>query len=582
MLALPALLALLTAAPPADLTTTAEKTGFTRTGRYDEAVRLCHALAAAHPGRARCFDFGQTPEGRPMVALAASADGTLSAAAARKRGRTVVVFQGAIHAGECDGKDAGFILLRALLAAGDGGPLAKVTAVFIPVANVDGHERFGPNQRPNQRGPEETGWRTTAQNYNMNRDYVKADAPETRALLRLLDEWDPIVYADLHVTDGAQFQHDLSVTLEPRLGYAEPLRSRGAALSRGIVERLTAAGHLPVDFYPAFRIDDDPASGFAAWPIPPRFGNGYWAARNRIGILLETHSWHTYGQRVQGTIDFLRALLDLAARDGADWRAAADQADREAAALAGQEIPLAWGPAEGGTGRTIEFRGYAYTRELSPVLGRMVVHYDESKPEIWRVPLFLDYRTTASATLPRGGWIVPVAYAGWMEEKLRLHGIRFERIAAAKPGLELETYRATQVRYRADSFEGHQTVTLTGTWAKERRDLAAGALWVPGAQAAARMAGILLEPASPASLVDWGFFNTAFERKEYVEDLVLEPFAQALLARDADVKAEFERRLSDPAFAKDPAARADFFYRLHPAFDQEYDLYPVLRAAERP
>jgi hypothetical protein len=577
MLALVASLALIA---PLDLTTTAEKTGFARTGRYEEAVRLCHALATAHPGRARCFELGQTPEGRPMVALAASADGALSAKAARARQRTVVVLQGANHAGECDGKDAGFILLRELLAARDGGPLARVTVIFIPVANVDGHERFGPGQRPNQRGPEEGGWRTTAQNYNLNRDYVKADAPETRALLRLLDEWDPIVYADLHVTDGAQFQHDLSVTMEPRLGYAEPLRSRGQALSRALMERLSASGHLPIDFYPMFRVDDDPASGFAAWPVPPRFVHGYWAARNRFGILLETHSWHTYGERVHGTVDFLRALLDIAARDGEGWRAAAQQADREAAALAGQEIPLAWGPGE--VGGTIDFRGYAYVRELSPILGRTVVRYDETKPEIWRVPLILDPRTTATATLPKGGWIVPCAHAAWMEEKLGLHGIRFERIAGARRGLEVEVFRASEVRFRGDSFEGHQTVGLTGNWAPERRDLAAGALWVPAAQAAARIAAILLEPASPDSLVAWGFFNTAFERKEYIEDYVLEPFAQALIEKDASVRAEFERRLGDLSFAKDPAARADFFYRRHPAFDEAYCLYPILRAAERP
>src|SRR5574340_1224280 len=305
MLALAIALALAAAQRPAtDLTTTAEKTGFARTGRYEEAVRLCHALAAAHPGRARCFEFGLTPEGRPMVALAASADGALSARTSRARGRTVVLFQGAIHAGECDGKDAGFIVLRELLAAGARGPLGKVTAVFVPVLNVDGHARDGPNQRPNQRGPEEGGWRTTAQNYNLNRDYTKADTPETRALLRLLGEWDPIVYADLHVTDGAQFQHDVSITMEPRLGYADELRAGGEALSAALLERLTAMGHLPVDFYPSFRADDDPASGFVALPAPPRFGNGYWAAHNRYGILLETHSWRTYGERVKATADF--------------------------------------------------------------------------------------------------------------------------------------------------------------------------------------------------------------------------------------------------------------------------------------
>jgi len=227
------LLALALAAAP-DLQTTAEKSAFERTGRYDEARSLCAAYQAAFPRRARCFTFGETPEGRPMVALAASADGVLDPKAARARRRPVVLFHGAIHAGELDGKDAGFIALRPLLSSKDGGPLGRVTAVFVPVFNVDGHERFGPQQRPNQRGPAEGGWRTSAQNLNLNRDYVKADAPETRAMLRLLDAWDPAVYADLHVTDGAKFQHDVSIMVEPRLGWEASLRPAGAALSTAL------------------------------------------------------------------------------------------------------------------------------------------------------------------------------------------------------------------------------------------------------------------------------------------------------------------------------------------------------------
>src|SRR5512138_3968464 len=319
MLALLLAVALGARPAPPDLLTTAEKTSFERTGRYDEAVRLCRAYERAFQRRARCFSFGTTPERREMVALAASADGVVRPLAARAKGRPVVLFQGGIHAGEIDGKDAGFVLLRELLASPDGGPLAKVTAVFVPVLNVDGHERFGPDQRPNQRGPAETGWRVNAQNLNLNRDYTKADAPEMRALLALLSEWDPIVYADLHVTDGAKFEPDAAVLVEPRLGYDPSLRAEGKAISDALVARLEAAGHLPVDFYPSFVKDGDPASGFARGVPPPRFQEGYWAARNRFGILLETHSWRPYGHRVEATADFLRALLGLAAERGRAW-----------------------------------------------------------------------------------------------------------------------------------------------------------------------------------------------------------------------------------------------------------------------
>jgi hypothetical protein len=577
----PLLALALGAAPRADLTTTAEKSAFERTGRYEEAVRLCRELERAHPRTARCFTYGKTPEGRELVALAASADGVVRPLQARTKDRPVVLFQGGIHAGEMDGKDAGFILLRELLERPGAGLLAKVTAVFVPVVNPDGHERFGPRQRPNQRGPAETGWRTTARNQNLNRDYTKADAPEMRALLALLSEWDPIVYADLHVTDGAQFEHDLAVMVEPSVGYAEALRPEGRALSDALLVRLEKAGHLPLDFYPAFAEDGRPESGFARRPPPPRFGHGYWAARNRFGILLEAHSWRRYGERVSGAVDFLRALLELAAERGPAWRAAATGADRAAPALAGKELVLDSRPE--GAPRTLRFRGYAYTQEESPVLGRPVVSYDEARPEVWEIPLVEGQRPVAAAVLPRGGWIVPAAWASVLAERLRLHGVLFSRVERAVPGAAVEAFRATEATFAPESFEGRQMLTVKGAWSPERRDLAAGALWIPAAQARALLAAHLLEPGAPDSFLAWGEFNTAFERKEYVEDYVLEPFARELLAREPSVRAEYDRRLAeDPSFAADPRQRLDFFHRRHPSFDEAYRLYPVLRADARP
>ena len=577
----PAVTAALVLAAAPDLTTLAERTRFERTGRHDEVVRLCRDLEQAHPRRVRCFTYGKTPEGRELVALAASADGVVRPLQARTRDRTVVLFQGAIHAGEMDGKDAGFILLRELLAAPDAGPLARVTAVFVPVVNPDGLERFGPDQRPNQRGPAETGWRTTARNLNLNRDYTKADAAETRALLALLSEWDPVVYADLHVTDGAKFEHDLAVVVEPRVGYAEALRAEGRAIAETLVARLGEMGHLPLDFYPSFVEGGKPESGFARRPYPPRFGNGYWGARNRFGILLEAHSWRPYGERVRGAVDFLRALLELAAERGPAWRAAAARADRAATALAGKEVVLDSLP--DGPPRMLRFRGYAYTREESPALGRSVTTYDEATPETWEIPLVEGQRPSATSLLPRGGWIVPVAWAPVLADRLRLHGVLFSRIERAVPRAAVEAFRATEATFAPVSYEGRQRLTVKGAWRPERRDLAAGALWIPVAQARALLAAHLLEPGAPDAFLSWGEFNTAFERKEYVEDYVLDPFARELLDRDPAVRAELDRRLAeDPAFAADPEARLELFHRRHPSYDAAYRLYPVLRADARP
>src|SRR2546430_9981861 len=218
-----------------------------------------------------------------MLALALSADGTLAPVVARRKRRPVLFFVGGIHAGEIDGKDAGFALARDLLAGkGPAAALGAATVVFVPVFNVDGHERFGPNQRPNQRGPEETGFRTTAQNLNLNRDWVKAEAPEMAAMLGLLEAWDPAMLVDLHATDGAKFEHDLAVLVEPRAYVPHELNAAASALSDTLMERLRAGGHLPLAVYPAFRQNDDPATRIAVPPNVPRFSQHYLPARQRI------------------------------------------------------------------------------------------------------------------------------------------------------------------------------------------------------------------------------------------------------------------------------------------------------------
>jgi hypothetical protein len=582
-----AVLALTSSLAPSDaraqhteaLTTVAERSGFVRTGRFDEVRRLCTAFAAAWPKQVRCVEFGRTPEQRPLLALVASGDGTLTAAAARAKGRPVVLMQGGIHAGEIDGKDAGFQALREVLQGTVlPGVLDRVTLVFVPVFNVDGHERVSRANRPNQTGPEEVGWRVTSQNFNLNRDYVKAEAPEMQAMLRLLNEWDPILYADLHVTDGAQFEHDVSFNVTPTLAGDAGLRAAAHGLLRTLMRRLTEQGALPLDFYPSLNRPDDPASGFTVDVGLPRFSHEYWGGRRRIGVLVETHSWKPYPVRVRITRHSILAMLEAAAADGAAWREAATAADDRARRVGGTPVVLRHRATEHST--PIEFRGYAYRREPSPVSGALVTRYDPATPQIWRVPLFDQVAPSVTVDAPRGGYIVPAGYAELVAAKLALHGIESRRLPAATPRLPVQTFRATKVAFGTTPFEGRTTATVEGRWAAETRDVPAGSLFVPIAQPDAWLLMMLLEPSAGDSLVDWGFFNVAFERREYIEAYVAEQWAHEAMAKDPELRQAFEQRLAeDPAFVRDPAARLDFFYRRHPAFDERFNLYPVYRTA---
>ena len=561
------------------LETVAERSGFRITGRYDEVERLCAEFVKAFPGNVRSFEFGRTPEGRPMLALAISKSGALTPADARERGIPVMLAQGGIHAGEIDGKDAGFLAIREMLQ----GKLAKGTLdsfvfVFVPVFNVDGHERFGRYNRPNQNGPEEMGWRVTSQNYNLNRDYAKADSPEMQAMLRLLDAWDPVLYVDLHVTDGAQFEVDVSNNLEPRTTGDEGLQPNGRAMVKELNGALAAQGSLPVDFYPSFRDVDDPMSGFDASPYPPRFSTGYWATRNRYALLVETHSWKDYPTRVRVTHNTLIKLAEMIGKQGRDWLKLAREADARAEKLGGQDVALDYQP--GPHKVNIDFRGYAFTREPSPISGALVTRYDPTKPQVWHVTYSDTLVPKVTVRAPRGGYVIPPAHAAWLGERLAIHGIRFERQDRAVKSANVEAFRATRVTFGAAPNESHFNATLEGQWKDERQDIPAGSLIVPIAQPKARLVLALLEPLSSDSYASWGFFNAAFERKEYMEPYVAEQVARDMLASDPKVAAEFTQKLAtDPAFAKDPEARLDFLYKRHPSYDTRLNLYPVLRIA---
>ncbi|KGE52809.1 M14 family metallopeptidase [Xanthomonas axonopodis pv. vasculorum] len=568
-----------TALAAAPLTTQAERSGFIQTGRYDEVIALCDAFAQRYPQAVRCIQFGTTTEGRPMKALIASISGAFDAQSAAQRKLPVVLVQGGIHAGEIDGKDAGFLALRELLDGKAGhGVLDKLVWVFVPVFNVDGHERFGTWNRPNQRGPEQMGWRTTAQNLNLNRDYVKADAPEMQAMLQLVQQWDPLMYVDLHVTDGAKFEHDVSVQVEPVHAGDASLQRDGTRWRDAVLADLKKQGSLPLPYYPSFVHEDDPSSGFADDVSPPRFSHGYFLLRNRFGMLVETHSWKDYQTRVRITRNAIVSVLQQAARHGTQWRADALAADQRATRLAGTTEPLSF--AAGPQARTVAFRGYAYTRTPSPISGALMTRYDESKPQVWKVPLRDQIKPDVVVDAPRGGYLVPAAQAALVGEKLRLHGIRFTTIGnvAERP---VQTFRADAVKFAARSNESHQTVELSGQWRNETRSVPAGSLFVPIAQPKARLVMAILEPQAPDSLLQWGFFNTAFERKEYMEGYVAEEVARDMLARNAALKAQFEQRIaSDPDFANNPQARLEFFAKRHASWDERYQLYPVLRTAQ--
>jgi hypothetical protein len=343
-----------------------------------------------------------------------------------------------------------------------------------------------------------------------------------------------------------------------------------------VIADITREGSSPQSYYMSFKETDDPASGFVDSVSDPRFSTGYFQLRNRMAMLVETHSWKDYPTRVRVTHNAFVSVLQQVAAHGKAWQQAAGEADARAMRLAGQPVALTYRTTDKNT--MVDFQGYAYTRSMSDVSGMMMTRYDETKPQVWHVPLRDEVVEDLRVDAPRAGYVVPAAFAQVVATRLTRHGIDFRRIERAVDGAAVQTFRADKATFANVSFESHQRLKVEGSWRQEPRNLAKGALFVPIAQPKARLVMAIFEPQAPDSLLAWGFFNNAFERKEYMEEYVAEDVAREQMARDPALAAEFRRRVdTDADFAKNPHARLEFFARRHASWDERLNLYPVMR-----
>lgn len=557
--------------------TPAEQSEFTRTPRYEETMAWFERLDASSD-QVQMAPFGISPQGRTLRTVVLASDGEFTPALAQASGKPIVLIQAAIHPGENEGKDALMALARDLTVANVHRDLLKeVVLVLVPIFNVDGHERFSPYNRINQNGPDAMGWRATAQNLNLNRDYMKADAPEMQAWLSLFNTWRPDLLIDLHNTNGADYQYELTWSYERHANLHPAVREwQNRVFGEEVKPALLKRGWKLFN-YITMLDDTDLSAGLIDGASGPRYSIGYAAIANRAGLLVETHMLKDFKTRTAVNIDLLVEVLRGIARDPQSLRKAVRKADADTVQRAQQPnvtVPLRLAPDE--SRREIEFLGYAYTRTRSDLSDRMWVQYDPTKPVTLRLPM-RDHVTVVDQVTPPAAYVIPAA---WQEviTRLRWHGIAMQAVPS-DVDVSATTWRFSAPVWATQPFEGHLMLTeFTQTAEQGLFSVSEGSMLVRLDQPRANVAIHLLEPQAPDALLRWGFFNTIFEEKEYAEPRVMEAMARKMLAENAELKATFERRLQDdPAFAKDAQARLDFFYQRTPYFDQAYLRYPVLR-----
>jgi len=561
----------------AQWTTPAEQAKFVTTATVEQTQAYLQRLAAAAPDTIRLTRFGVSPEGRDLMMVVAAKDGAFTPAAARASGKEIVLVQAGIHAGEIEGNDAGLMLLRDLsVGAKQTRLLDHAILVYLPIFNVDGHANVSPYHRINQNGPREMGFRSNAQYLNLNRDYMKADTSEMRDWLALFDAWLPDLLMDIHTTDGADYQYDLTWYLE-EWGPLHPAvkKWQTEAFQNSIFPEFEKRGHLAA---PYLELVDhrDLRKGIANFGSGPRFSTGYVALRNRAALLVETHMLKSYAVRVQATYDLVVSTLAYVNRHPGQLREAVMQADADTLARApGSALPLVYRT----SGQSVPFalKGYEFTQTASAISGDSWIRYDPKKPKTYVVPFFRDLVATQTLQLP-AAYLIPAAWPQ-IVDKLRQHGIRYERLDHAST-LYVERYRLGAPRWDEKPFEGrHWLREFTLAAETGEGQFGAGAILVPLDQERANVVVNLLEPRAPDSLLGWGFFDAIFEQKEEADARVVERLAREVLAKEPNLQREFDAKLAaDPAFAKSADARLDFFYERSPWFAaQRVGVYPVVR-----
>ena len=560
-------------------TTPAEAAQFRTTPSYAQTLAYLQRLQQTAPGKIKLETFGMTPQGRPMTVVIASDDGSFTPDAARAAHKAVVLVQAGIHSGEIEGKDAGLMLLRDIAVSGRYPHLLDhVVLIYIPVYNVDGHEHSSPYNRINQNGPESMGFRGQAQYLNLNRDYIKAEAPETLAWLKLWQTWLPDFLIDIHTTDGADYQYDLTWYTEDPHKFDPVIAAWQRKLMEQAIPAYEKLGHL-ASIYLEFKDGRDPRKGIENFGSGPRFSTGYAALQNRPGLLIETHMLKSYAVRVHAVYDLLRVVLDDINRNPSGLLTATSQADADTVARTGDahaQVPLTFKRDPAPT--PFELKGYAFTQTHSDISNDSWIQYDPNKPVTYRIDNWNGLLPDVSVT-PPVAYVVPGEWKTIID-KLDAHGIAYRRIGHPMKEVDATAYQLDQPTWAARLFEGHLMLhSFTLHAHPVEVTLPAGSVIVPMNQRAANVAIELLEPQAPDSLLHWGYLDAIFEAKEFGEPRVLEKLARDMLAKDPKLKAEFAQKLrDDPAFAADSRARLDFFFMRSPWYTvQQVGAYPVLR-----
>lgn len=557
-----------------DWQTKFEKSDYQETVTYEECVLFSKALADESE-MIHYREMGYSPQNRAIPLLIVDKEGLTSAEDIKNAGRLILFIQAGIHAGEPDGTDATFLLLRDMVIHQKQlALLDKVSLLFIPSFNVDGLDRMSPYNRINQNGPTEMGWRANSMNLNLNRDYMKADSPEMKAWLQIFNEYLPDLFIDCHTTDGADYQYVATYALENFGNMDEGLTEFTDEVYNPYLVESMKQKDSPIFPYVSFMNWHDPRSGLVRSVGTPMISQGYTALQNRIGLLIETHMLKPYKPRVYATKDLIVYTLETMNKYHEKLRILNQNADAMMSSYKKgiKELTIKYEVDYSDTAY-VDFLGMEYDVVKSDLTGGDWFQYSQD-PTTFNLMLFEKQKSMEKVELPIA-YVIPVEYEE-VQDIIKSHGIEYT-ISKEAMDVEIETYKFSNQKYGSSSFESHQNISsFDMVDVKATQNFEAGAMIVPVRQRALKVLVYLLEPKADNSLVSWGFFNSSMERKEYAETYVMEKMARVMIAENPPLLDEFKAwKEENPELAKNHWMQCMWFYARTPYMDPKKDVYPV-------
>ena len=553
-----------------NITTVFEKSNGTKTPTYFEAIDWWQKLDA-QSGKVKMLTMGMSDAGYPLHLVVVANNGDYNFDNIRKNNKRVILVNNGIHPGEPDGIDASMLLARDIIINKVKLPDNVVLAI-IPVYNIGGCLNRSADYRVDQNGPEEFGFRGNSQNLDLNRDFIKCDSKEAKVFAEIFHLTDPDVFLDNHVSDGADYQHVMTLicTQHSKLGGV-----LGEYLNKTFEPSLYASmkekGYDLIPYVNAF--GDTPDSGWPEFFESPRYSSGYAALWHTFSFISETHMLKPYDQRVKSTYELMKSFIDFTAKNSETIKQLRDQTKQTVKTQA--EFPIAWTLDRSQSSKRI-YKGYTAAYKPSDVSGQRRLYYDRSKPYEKDVPFYNFYKPSINIQKPKA-YIIP---QGWWTviDLLKANKVQMTQLKKDST-IEVEVYRIDDYKTAARQNEMHHINSDVKTSTSiQKLKFKKGDYYVPMNQVANRFLIETLEPAATDSYFAWNFFDAILGQKEGYSGYAFEDIAADYLKNNPDVKAKLNQRVaSDTAFAKNGRAQLNFVYENSPWVEPDYLRYPVYR-----